>query len=170
MRIVAVFMKQSMPCPPSGVKVPVLESTFDLQACKKRVFTKPVRALFTGFRDNKARVQFMRFSMRRAFAMLGLGTAAFIGAASLTLLPGGTQASSAEATFLVPAADGYGVAECLISNQPCGQVVANTWCEAQGYGRAVSFRQIDITEMTASVRKISTATPEDRPISITCSN
>ncbi|SCX94346.1 hypothetical protein [Microvirga guangxiensis] len=107
--------------------------------------------------------------MRRAFTMLGLSTAAFIGAASLTLLPGGTQASSSEATFLVPAADGYGVAECLISNQPCGQVVANTWCEAQGYAKAVSFRQID-AETTGSIQKVSMAAPEDRPISITCSN
>ena len=80
--------------------------------------------------------------MRRAFTMLGMGTAVFFAAASLTLLPNGTQASSTQATFMVPAADGYGVAECLISNQACGQVVADTWCEAQGYAKAVSFRQI----------------------------
>ncbi|MCG7392632.1 hypothetical protein MHY87_06910 [Microvirga sp. ACRRW] len=108
--------------------------------------------------------------MRRAYAVLGLGTAMFLAAASLTLLPNGTQASSAEATFLVPAADGYGVAECLISNQPCGQVVANTWCEAQGYVRAVSFRQVEAEETTGSVQKVSMTAPEDRPVSITCSN
>ncbi len=108
--------------------------------------------------------------MRRAFTMLGLSTAVFVGAASLALLPGGTQASSAEATFMVPAADGYGVAECLISNKPCGQVVADTWCEAQGYARAVSFRQIDAVETTGSVQKVSMTAPEDRPVSITCSN
>ena len=108
--------------------------------------------------------------MRRAYAVLGLGTAMFIGAASLTLLPNGTQASSAEATFLVPAADGYGVAECLISNQSCGQVVANTWCEAQGYARAISFRQIEAEEMTGTIQKASVTTAEHRPISITCSN
>lgn len=108
--------------------------------------------------------------MRRAFAVLGLGTAMFIGAASLTLLPNGTQASSTEATFLVPAADGYGVAECLISNQACGQVVADTWCEAQGYTRAISFRQVEAEETTGSIRKVSVTAPEHRPISITCSN
>jgi hypothetical protein len=170
MRIVAVFMKQSMPRPPTGVKVPMLMSTLHLQACKKRVFTKPVRCLFTGFRDNKACNQSMRFSMRRAYAVLGLGTAVFFAAASLTLLPNGTQASSTEATFLVPAADGYGVAECLISNQPCGQVVANTWCEAQGYARAVSFRQVQAAEITASIQKASIEADEHRPVSITCSN
>lgn len=108
--------------------------------------------------------------MRRAFAVLGLGTAMFLAAASMTLLPNGTQASSTEASFLVPAADGYGIAECLISNEPCGQVVANTWCEAQGYSRAVSFRQLAAEEATGSVRKVSLASSELRPISITCSN
>jgi hypothetical protein len=108
--------------------------------------------------------------MRRAYAVLGLGTAMFLPAASMTLLPNGTQASSTEASFLVPATDGYGVAECLISNQSCGQVVANTWCEAQGYTRAVSFRQIEAEEMTGSVQKVSLTISEHRPISITCSN
>jgi hypothetical protein len=109
--------------------------------------------------------------MRRAFTMLGLGTAMFAAAASLTLLPNGTRASPSEATFLVPAADGYGVgfAECLISNQACGQVVANTWCEAQGFVRAVSFRQIAPGEATGSIQKASLSS-EERPVSVTCTN
>ncbi len=108
--------------------------------------------------------------MRRAYAMLGLGTAVFFAAASLTLLPNGTQASSSEAVFMVPAADGYGVAECLISNDACGHVVANTWCEAQGYMKAVSFRQTEAEEATGSIQKASVAVVEHRPVSITCSN
>lgn len=107
--------------------------------------------------------------MRRAYAVLGLGTAMFLAAASLTLLPSGTQASSTEATFLVPAADGYGIAECLVSNKPCGQVVANTWCEAQGYVRAVSFQQTSPEEVTGSVQKASLARKES-PVAITCAN
>lgn len=108
--------------------------------------------------------------MRRAYAVLGLGTAAFISAASLTLLSDGTQASPTEVSFLVPAADGYGVAECLIGNQACGQVVADTWCEAQGYARAVSFRQVQSEETTGSIQKVSVGAEELRPVSITCSN
>ncbi|WP_414471636.1 hypothetical protein [Microvirga sp. M2] len=108
--------------------------------------------------------------MRRAYAVLGLGTAVFFSAASLTLLSNGTRASSTEATFLVPAADGYGVAECLISSQACGQVVADTWCESQGYVRAVSFRQIEAEEATGSIQKVSVGDAELRPVSITCSN
>jgi len=163
-------MNPSMPRSATGVKVPVLESTVTLQACKKRTLTKPVRALFTAFRDNKARIKLMGFSMRRAYAVLGLGTAVFIAVASLTLLSDDTQASSTEATFLVPSADGYGVAECLISNKPCGQVVADTWCEAQGYSRAITFRQVEADEMTGSIQKVAVGAAEHRPISITCSN
>jgi hypothetical protein len=158
-----------MPGQPWRVKVPMPRSTFYLHECKKRTFTIHVRALFTPKRDNEARLKSVRFSMRRAFAMLGLGTAVFFAAASLTLLPNGTQASSAEATFMVPAADGYGIAECLISNRACGQVVADTWCEAQGYTKAVSFRQITPDEATGSVQKVSLASQEP-PVAITCAN
>jgi hypothetical protein len=107
--------------------------------------------------------------MRRAFAMLGMGTAMFFAAASLTLLPNGSQASSTEASFMVPAADGYGVAECLISNQTCGQVVATSWCEAHGYAKAISYRQVAPDEITGNVHKASLV-PQEAPISITCTN
>jgi hypothetical protein len=107
--------------------------------------------------------------MRRAFTMLGMGTAVFFAAASLTLLPNGTKASSTEASFTVPAADGYGVAECLISNQACGQVVADAWCEAHGYSKAVSFRQVSPEEFTGAIQKASLG-PKDAPVTVTCSN
>jgi len=106
--------------------------------------------------------------MRRTFAVLGLCTVASLAAASMTLLPNNSQASSTEATFLVPSSDGYGVAECLTSGSACGHVVANTWCEAQGYARAVSFRQID-ADTTAGIQKVALGS-KDRPVSITCSN
>jgi len=107
--------------------------------------------------------------MRRAFTMLGMGTVVFFAAASLTLLPNGTQASSTQATFMVPAADGYGVAECLISNQACGQVVADSWCEAHGYAKAVSFRQVSPEEFAGNIQKASLG-PKDPPVAVTCSN
>jgi hypothetical protein len=170
MRIAAVFMKPSMPFNPKHVKVPNLVSMFYLRMCMKRSLAQSVRILFIVTRDNIARVQTKRSKMRRAFTMLGMGTAVFFAAASLTLLPEGTQASSTEATFMVPAADGYGVAECLISNKACGQVVADTWCEAQGYEKAVSFRQIEAEEATGTIQKVSMSEPHHRPVSITCSN
>ena len=75
----------------------------------------------------------MRFTMRRAYAMLGLGTAVLFAAASFTLLPNGSQASSTEATFLVPAHDGYGVAECLVSGHPAAR-----WSPTPGARRKVT--------------------------------
>jgi hypothetical protein len=110
--------------------------------------------------------------MRRAYAMLGLGTAVLLSVASLTFMPKSSKASSTaspvtEETFLVPAHDGYGVAECLVSGHTCGQAVADTWCEAQGYLRATSFRQVEAGEVTGSVQKVAlSATPQ--PVSITC--
>jgi hypothetical protein len=169
MRIVAVFMKPSMPFQAEVVKIPDLVIMFNLHDRMKRVPAKRVRALFTHTRDIMARVQTKRSTMRRAFTMLGMGTVVFLAAASLTLLPNGSQASSTEATFMVPAADGYGVAECLITNQACGQVVANAWCEAHGYTKAVSYRQISPEEVTGNIQKASLG-PKEPPVSVTCSN
>jgi hypothetical protein len=169
MRIVAVFMKPSMPFQAEAVKISELVIMFNLQHRMKRLPAKRVRALFTHTRAIMARVQTKRSTMRRAFTMLGMGTVVFFAAASLTLLPNGTQASSTEATFMVPAADGYGVAECLITNQACGQVVANAWCEAHGYTKAVSFRQVSPDEITGTIQKASFG-PKDPPVSVTCSN
>jgi hypothetical protein len=169
MRIVAVFMKPSMPFQARNVKISDLVIMFNLHSRMKRVLAKRVRALFTHTRDIIARVQTMRSTMRRAFAMLGMGTVVFFAAASLTLLPNGSQASSTEATFMVPAADGYGVAECLITNQACGQVVANAWCEAHGYAKAISYRQITPDEVTGTIQKASLG-PKEPPVSVTCSN
>ena len=108
--------------------------------------------------------------MRRAHAMLGLGAAMlFAATASLTLLPGDTQASATQATFIVPAADGYGVEECLVSGHACGQQVADTWCEAQGYVRALSFHRTASEEITGAIGNASVAS-KDEPVTITCSN
>src|SRR5918993_4750779 len=170
MRIAAVFMGESMPCRPRRVKVPESVSIILLHRRMNRVRGKCVRALFIQPRDYTSRVQPKRSSMRRAYTMLGLGTAVFFAAASLTLLPNGTQASSTEKTFMVPAADGYGVAECLISSQACGQVVADTWCEAQGYARAAYFKQVTPNEMAGSVQKVSVESNELLPVAITCTN
>jgi hypothetical protein len=108
--------------------------------------------------------------MRRTFAVLGFSALVSAAVAGGTLLlPNPTEASPTETTFLVPANDGYGVADCLISGAACGHVVAKTWCEAQGYARAVSFRQAESAETTGTVQTIALSSKE-RPIAITCAN
>ena len=99
--------------------------------------------------------------MRRKLAVLGLAVAIAGGAASLTVVPTETTQAAAGATFLVPTNDGYGIADCVGSGSSCGQVVADAWCEAQGFARSASFGYADV-EVTGS---ISTA---NRPISVTC--
>src|SRR5690606_22108766 len=107
MRTVAVFMKRSMPGPDNLVKVPSPTGTNIFSGSVKRAFDKGVRCLFMplrdygsriGLRDHISRIDSCEVSMRRAFAMLGMGAAVLMAAGSLTLLPHGTQASTSEAT------------------------------------------------------------------------
>lgn len=86
--------------------------------------------------------------MRRSFAVLGLGFAALSVAAAMTLAP--SQTKAAGPTFVIPANDGYGIAECVESASPCGKVVADAWCEAQGFRRSASVGPVDV-ETTGSI-------------------
>ena len=104
--------------------------------------------------------------MRRKLTALGLAAALAATGLSLSVLGTGTTqaASSSSATFIIPANDGYGVGDCVGAGSACGQVLADAWCEAQGFARSASFGLADPTEVTGSV----TAVKSDRPISITC--
>ena len=107
--------------------------------------------------------------MRRAIAVSGFLSLLALAAVSFTVLPNGmSRAAGGEATFLIPASDGYGVADCLSGASECGTIVANAWCEAHGFSRAETFGHAieDVTgstEATMSSRSV-------RPIAITCEN
>ncbi|GJE03305.1 hypothetical protein [Methylobacterium isbiliense] len=105
--------------------------------------------------------------MRRILAVLGtLGPLVL----AAPVLAGETAATSGvEKTFLIPSSDGYGVAECLsIGAGECGQVVADAWCESQGYARAASFGTAAQDEYTGAIDAPPVARAADRPIRITC--
>lgn len=103
--------------------------------------------------------------MGRRLAMVGVVGALLGGAFTAALVPfGESQAASANATFIVPANDGYGVGDCALAGGACGQVVANQWCEAQGFARAGSFGAADPADVTGSVEGVRAS----RPIAITC--
>jgi len=73
-----------------------------------------------------------------------------------------------EKTFLIPSSDGYGVGECLTTpGSDCGQVVANAWCEAQGYAAANSYGVAAADEYTGAISQ-PVPTRSERPIRITC--
>ncbi|PZN92832.1 MAG: hypothetical protein DCF30_22520 [Hyphomicrobiales bacterium] len=107
--------------------------------------------------------------MRRAVALVGLF--GIVGAGlSLSFLPTSTVAAPSEQrSFLIPASDGYGVADCLSSNSECGKIVADAWCEAQGFAKASSFGLATREDFTGSLSKVKTAqAAPEQPLVITC--
>lgn len=57
-------------------------------------------------------------------------------------------------TFVIAAAPGYGVEDCLAEGGECGHVVADAWCEAHGRGTALKFGRSDegVTDPPATMR------------------
>jgi hypothetical protein len=107
--------------------------------------------------------------MRRAIALSGFLSMLTLTAVSFVVLPNGaSQANVVNATFLIPASDGYGVADCLTGASECGRIVANAWCESHGFSRAEAFGHAveDVTGSTQAPMPSRSA----RPISITCAN
>ena len=104
--------------------------------------------------------------MRRpAAALLAL---LLVSAASPLLAAGDGPAKAVEKTFLIPSGEGYGVGECLTGGaSECGQVVANAWCEAQGFASAGSYGVAAADEVTGAIDAVPVKAAE-RPIRITC--
>jgi hypothetical protein len=108
--------------------------------------------------------------MRRAFVALAftavVATAAvlLIGVPSTSLV-----AAPKQAVFVVPAQDGYDFGECLTSGAACGQIVANSWCETQGFSKAFSFAPASPEDFTGSVpvQRVSMRARETA-VAITC--
>jgi len=109
--------------------------------------------------------------MRRAIALIGI-MGIFAAGLSLSVMPS-TQTIAApneQRTFLIPASDGYGVADCLSTNSECGKIVANAWCEAQGFAKATSFGLAGREDFTGSLAKASSASEREMPLAITCAS
>jgi hypothetical protein len=108
--------------------------------------------------------------MRRAVALVGLF--GIIGAGmSLALLPATNTvaAPKAERTYLIPAGDGYGVADCISSKSECGQIVADAWCESQGHRVATAYGVAKPEDFTGSTPRQVSAPATEQPLTITCS-
>ncbi|MFE1599083.1 hypothetical protein [Methylobacterium sp. ID0610] len=113
--------------------------------------------------------------MRRSLAALALAGLGIIGplASAAPALAAEPTAAGVEKTFLIPSSDGYGVAECLSSGTgECGKVVADAWCESQGYAKSASFGVAAQDEYTGAIDAppAPASRPADRPIRITCSD
>jgi hypothetical protein len=105
--------------------------------------------------------------MRRTIAVLTFTAVLATAAASFTVLPEGQRVAGGDATFLVPANDGYGVGNCLAAGGECGQLVADAWCESHGFARAASFGPTFAEDVTGAVEPVSNGSRE-RPIAISC--
>ncbi len=84
----------------------------------------------------------------------------------LALASAGQAAAGEGRSFIVPANDGYGLAECLAAGAACGRLVADAWCEAQGLGKAISFGPAEATDVTGTV--VAAATTVAPSYTITC--
>jgi hypothetical protein len=112
--------------------------------------------------------------MRRVFAGFAVAVA-LSGAAALFMAspsdvsaaPGGKGAGRlAEGVFLVPANDGYGIADCIAEKRSCGRSVAETWCQSHGFRTALSFGVADRADFTGSVPRADAN--GQMPIVISC--
>jgi hypothetical protein len=74
-------------------------------------------------------------------------------------------------TFIIPSDEGYGMTDCLRGRRDegsCGQVIADSYCEAQGFARAEHFGQFDASDVTGSV-PVAAGKPAMRTVlAITC--
>ncbi len=114
--------------------------------------------------------------MHRAFAAFGFVALAGALVTSFTVIA--TTESRAfigeRATFLIPASEGYGIADCLIGGDTCGAIVAQAWCEAHGYGAVTRFGEFrreaigGIAEIGVVMTDGATPAPS-RPLMISCS-
>jgi len=68
--------------------------------------------------------------------------------------------------FIIAAADGYGVEDCLGEGGECGRVVADAWCEAHGHGAAIAFGPAD--DVTDGIPMGAAANKSQRPYIVRC--
>ena len=80
--------------------------------------------------------------LRRVLVPLGAGLVALA-----TFARGPAQA--APRTFILDQHEGYGVISCLVDGIPCGKIIANAFCESQGFGQAVAWGVA--SDVTASI-------------------
>ena len=93
--------------------------------------------------------------MRFAFRFAGLAL----------LVASSSSPRAAEALdFVLPANDGYGVADCMKPGMACGQVIADAWCEAHGHAHALAFGLSD--DVTGTVKISTSSAPAVPPGSV----
>jgi hypothetical protein len=65
--------------------------------------------------------------------------------------------------FIITDQEGYGTGDCLAKDGECGKIIANSFCESNGFKTAEFFRKAepdDVTGSIASERKPSPRAPQ----------
>ncbi len=106
--------------------------------------------------------------MRRVILPLSFALIA-AGAVSFSVVPSAAPTAKGEqSVFLLPASDGYGIAECLTGQRECGRIVANAWCESKGFAKAASYGVVSAADITGSVAGRGGQAGTAPPLTITC--
>lgn len=71
--------------------------------------------------------------------------------------------------LVIPAQDGYDFDACQKNSGQCAQIIADAWCDAKGFGKAVGFEHMDQYETTASLIQKNQTTRRPALV-ITCSH
>jgi hypothetical protein len=71
--------------------------------------------------------------------------------------------------LVIPAQDGYDFDACQKNSGQCAQIIADAWCDAKGFGKAVGFEHMDQYETTASLIQMNQSTRRPALV-ITCSH
>ena len=84
----------------------------------------------------------------------------------LAAIPAGPGQAASGHSFIISAADGYGVQDCLGEGGECGRIVADAWCEAHGHGAAISYGRAE--DVTGVISLANSADKTQTPYVITC--
>ena len=90
-------------------------------------------------------------------------------AALLVIMPWSSPASATQsATFVINSTEGYGISDCFVQGAACGPVMADAWCQSNGYGHANAFGLA--SDITASIPTETAAAVAQDPhaMLITC--
>jgi hypothetical protein len=68
----------------------------------------------------------------------------------------------------IVAGDGYGVNECLTSGEACGSLVAQSWCESNGFRRLVAYRKASPEDITGATGTLVTDEKSGQSVIINC--
>jgi hypothetical protein len=101
----------------------------------------------------------MTFIVRDYRRLVPLGLSILAGLIALAAMRTEARAQDKQAfatqTFVIPADDGYGTADCLGQDKTCGQVVASAWCEAHGMAQPIAYGPAsDVTSATRGMKAV----------------